>query len=516
MLKAASERGSLRVRGLADPIEKVARIPFLAVPGKDRVARAASRALLGGGLGVGALGLAGANMAAMEMLPEAAQAGSQIQGVAGEGRRRVDALAQAVADQEAGQARRASGVRSLLNAADPDVTTRSMFGKEIPRGDVAMSGLRGLVGGGAQEVAGAARARARLEDTQRYRETLRAAAEQRPTGDLPFSSLSANLLKTQSASPIEKEARHPFLAIPSKAKAARAALMGLGLGGAGLAAAAPGQFNAAVAEMAPEQAQLYRQLSEAQTQRVAADTAARRASGLKDQSESFTNRSRGLFDSGASLVSDAVEGSGGHFMSNRQDPIGLARGRERALFGLAGGLGTSAGLAGTGVGLAGEAATGAYSRRADRRNAGRAEALAAAQEALGHEKTQSANPAMEMVAFIRHQAKTAFPKLAYVANVQYRRAEHDDVEVDRLDKLARAEETLEAALDLNFLNPENISYFIGLQPKLNEVLDCLGRLLVAVRIGLPDVDEETVRSAMKKIDSILSGLRALSFAETDG
>tara|TARA_R110000751_G_scaffold106926_4_gene203113 strand:- start:135 stop:506 length:372 start_codon:yes stop_codon:yes gene_type:complete len=123
---------------------------------------------------------------------------------------------------------------------------------------------------------------------------------------------------------------------------------------------------------------------------------------------------------------------------------------------------------------------------------------------------------MEMVAFIRHQAKTAFPKLAYVANVQYRRAEHDDVEVDRLDKLARAEETLEAALDLNFLNPENISYFIGLQPKLNEVLDCLGRLLVAVRIGLPDVDEETVRSAMKKIDSILSGLRALSFAETDG
>ena len=135
---------------------------------------------------------------------------------------------------------------------------------------------------------------------------------------------------------------------------------------------------------------------------------------------------------------------------------------------------------------------------------------------LGIEKNMSANPALEMVDLLRGIGKSVFSKLAYAATVHYRRAGDEETEEARLAKLAQADETIEAALDLNFLNPQNISYFIGLQPKLQEVLDGLGRLLVAVRLGLPDVDEETVRSAVKQIDSILSGLRALSFAETDG
>ena len=284
-----------------------------------------------------------------------------------------------------------------------------------------------------------------------------------PTADgvLKASSERGSLWVRGIEDPIEKLARHPFLAVPSKAKMLRAALGGLGVGALGLGAAGAAQAGQAASGMAPhfDDAMKYDPLLR----------------GPKYQE---------AYDS-------SIEGAGGAMLRPFTDFLDMPGNVDPGWNARAGGQYESKG------------------QNRHPRPGGRMSDFITSQ-AL--QKQNAAHPADEMVAYIRHQAKTAFPKLAYAARAQFNRAAGDPEE---FAKLAESGDTIEAAMDLNFLNPQNVSYFIGLAPKLEEVMNGLGRLLVAVRIGLPDIDEEVVRSAVKQLDSILTGLRALSFAETD-
>jgi hypothetical protein len=82
-----------------------------------------------------------------------------------------------------------------------------------------------------------------------------------------------------------------------------------------------------------------------------------------------------------------------------------------------------------------------------------------------------------------------------------------------LEKYAAPDDTVENVLDLNFLNPQNLAYFVGTLPKLRGIQDSLGRLLIATRLGLPHVEEETVRSTLRQLDSIIEGLSSLAYTD---
>ncbi len=344
-------------------------------------------------------------------------------------------------------------------------------------------------------------------------------------GVLKYAKVHGSLRVRGLEAPIEKLARHPLLAVPSKGKALRAALMGLGLGGAGLAAvgaASPGVRSEFAASASPhiDRAGDYLKDVGGHAVDVAGDVTGR------DLRSDF----RGMRDAAGQVADDlGVKASRGasdasEFIARGREDLGVRGGRALEDMRRSGArlMDSAAGRETPGtsdyenlkrqLGRGAEDLRRSGGRKVEDWQRGGGRML----QDLGIEKNMSANPALEMVDLLRGIGKSVFSKLAYAATVHYRRAGDEETEEARLAKLAQADETIEAALDLNFLNPQNISYFIGLQPKLQEVLDGLGRLLVAVRLGLPDVDEETVRSAVKQIDSILSGLRALSFAETDG
>jgi hypothetical protein len=70
-------------------------------------------------------------------------------------------------------------------------------------------------------------------------------------------------------------------------------------------------------------------------------------------------------------------------------------------------------------------------------------------------------------------------------------------------------DTVDAVLSLGFVNPENVSRFAAIRPMLEEASDALAKLLLAARLGMEDVPEEAVRSAIVNLQRVLDGLSRL-------
>ncbi len=73
--------------------------------------------------------------------------------------------------------------------------------------------------------------------------------------------------------------------------------------------------------------------------------------------------------------------------------------------------------------------------------------------------------------------------------------------------------TVDKVLSLGFLNPENVQTFVGWLPELEEALSRLAGLLIAVRLGLEDVPENSVKSAMERLNEVVTGLKKLVFRQ---
>lgn len=71
-------------------------------------------------------------------------------------------------------------------------------------------------------------------------------------------------------------------------------------------------------------------------------------------------------------------------------------------------------------------------------------------------------------------------------------------------------DTVDKVLSIGFLNPENVQMFVEFIPDFEETHQRLAQLLVATRMGMPDIPETAVKNAMERIDEVLDGLRKLT------
>lgn len=70
-------------------------------------------------------------------------------------------------------------------------------------------------------------------------------------------------------------------------------------------------------------------------------------------------------------------------------------------------------------------------------------------------------------------------------------------------------ETVDSVLSLNFITPENIAGYIDSIPSFEEASSKLAELLVGVRLGLSDVPEGAVSSALSGMERAITGLKKL-------
>jgi hypothetical protein len=71
--------------------------------------------------------------------------------------------------------------------------------------------------------------------------------------------------------------------------------------------------------------------------------------------------------------------------------------------------------------------------------------------------------------------------------------------------------TVDKVLSLGFLTPENLATFIEYIPDFEEAISKLAYLLVAVRLGLPDIPEVSVKNAMERLEDTCRALKELVY-----
>ena len=74
-------------------------------------------------------------------------------------------------------------------------------------------------------------------------------------------------------------------------------------------------------------------------------------------------------------------------------------------------------------------------------------------------------------------------------------------------------DTADKVLAMNFINPENVGIFAGYLPELDTASSKLAEMLLAIRLGLKQIDEGAVERAMKNLELVIDGLRALQQRE---
>jgi hypothetical protein len=70
-------------------------------------------------------------------------------------------------------------------------------------------------------------------------------------------------------------------------------------------------------------------------------------------------------------------------------------------------------------------------------------------------------------------------------------------------------ETTDKILAMNFINPENIATFASYLPELDETSSKLAEMLVAARLGMQQIPEQALESAMHNLEEVLEGLKSL-------
>lgn len=74
--------------------------------------------------------------------------------------------------------------------------------------------------------------------------------------------------------------------------------------------------------------------------------------------------------------------------------------------------------------------------------------------------------------------------------------------------------TVDSLLSVGFLNDDNIHTFISHLPDIERSVRSLGQLLFASRLGLKIIPEEPLASALKQLEKVVEGLRALAFSKS--
>ena len=75
--------------------------------------------------------------------------------------------------------------------------------------------------------------------------------------------------------------------------------------------------------------------------------------------------------------------------------------------------------------------------------------------------------------------------------------------------LADEPETVDKVLSLNFVNRQNVAEFTDSIDEFRDAQTKLARLLVAARLGVQQVDPETIKTAMENLSEVIEGLEVL-------
>ena len=76
------------------------------------------------------------------------------------------------------------------------------------------------------------------------------------------------------------------------------------------------------------------------------------------------------------------------------------------------------------------------------------------------------------------------------------------------------EEVVDKVLGLNFITPENVKVFIQFLPALEDASSKLAQMLLAIRIGMKEVPEASVKMAMESMTQVIDALKALEMTQT--
>ena len=70
---------------------------------------------------------------------------------------------------------------------------------------------------------------------------------------------------------------------------------------------------------------------------------------------------------------------------------------------------------------------------------------------------------------------------------------------------------VDTVLSLGFLNPENISAFIGYLPTLDEAQRRMCELLIGARLGLRELSDGALERASRALEDVIEGLKVIAF-----
>lgn len=73
---------------------------------------------------------------------------------------------------------------------------------------------------------------------------------------------------------------------------------------------------------------------------------------------------------------------------------------------------------------------------------------------------------------------------------------------------------VDTVLSLGFINPENITTFIGFLPQIDQVQAKLCELLIAARLGLQDVPASALEKTVHSLEEALEGLKTVAFTRS--
>jgi hypothetical protein len=101
--------------------------------------------------------------------------------------------------------------------------------------------------------------------------------------------------------------------------------------------------------------------------------------------------------------------------------------------------------------------------------------------------------------FVEKKASTSLKKFAYSLKSNLIKAASYVENTQSIDSL----------LSLNFINPDNIAKFVGRIHSLKATISDLAMLLMASRLGIKEIPEQAVSSAMTRLIEVVNGLEAL-------
>lgn len=73
---------------------------------------------------------------------------------------------------------------------------------------------------------------------------------------------------------------------------------------------------------------------------------------------------------------------------------------------------------------------------------------------------------------------------------------------------------VDTVLSLGFINPENITTFIGFLPQIDKVQASLCELLIAARLGLSDIPVSALEKCVRSLEETIDGLKTVAFTRS--